>query len=153
MVDKKALFKNAAVIAFLLSKVDSVVKTKLVKLAFLGDVEARKELGEKITYFSYSKYLYGPYPHDIETILAYLEAKGYIEYQEGVNREGNVYYLISLRENSGFTELIDKYLLDEEKEILNRVIEKYGKLPLNDILKHIYNMDNVKHAEFAEVVL
>jgi hypothetical protein len=153
MIGREALLKNAAVIAFLLSKVDKVVKTKLVKLTFLGDIKAQKELGRKITCFSYSKYLYGPYPQDIETVLAYLEVKGYIEHEERVNREGNLYYLISLRENPGFAKLIDKFLSDKEREILKKIIEEYGNLPLKDILKFIYAMEDVKQAEFAEVIL
>jgi uncharacterized protein YwgA len=153
MVNREALLKNAAVIAFLLSKAGNLVKTKLVKLAFLGDVEAQKELGRKITHFCYSKYLYGPYPQDIETVLTYLEAKGYIEYEEGINREGNTYYLISLQENPGSARLINRFLQNKEKEILNKIVKEYGDLSLQTLLQHIYDMEDVKQAEFAKVIL
>jgi hypothetical protein len=34
------------------------------------------------------RYLYGPYSRDIETVLAYLEAKGVIGYEERINQRG-----------------------------------------------------------------
>jgi hypothetical protein len=44
-------------------------------------------------------------------------------------------------------------LQNKEKEILNKIVKEYGDLSLQTLLQHIYDMEDVKQAEFAKVIL
>jgi len=153
------LFRNAVIVLFLLSEVGDIVKTKLVKLLFLADYKAREGLGRKISNFEYVRYLYGPYPRDIETVLAYLEAKGVIGYEERINQRGDTYYLIYPK-RSDFEESLkaiphgkEVAPSEEEKAILHEIAEAYGQKSLEEILEEVYDMGVLKEVPFAEPIL
>ncbi len=126
-----------------LGRIDS--RTKLVKLLYLADNLAKKRLGNTITGIKYIYHFYGPYCHDIIFKTVEMSSNGEIveEYDPFYDKywyyKGNVNRQIKLS--------------NDEIKILDEIIEKYGKLKLDEILKIVYSTDEMKKAKPGEIVL
>ena len=55
------LTRNAQVLRYLLEVAPGLGHTKLLKFAYLADLEARRYLGHQISTFSYRRYTHGPF--------------------------------------------------------------------------------------------
>jgi len=132
------------VIYYLINKLGSIEsRTKLVKLIYLADVEAKEKFGRTITGLTYIYHFYGPYaPEIIETAL---EMDG-DEIKEIYNPFFDRYeYIIGERGK-------EVGLSHEEIKVLDRIIKKYGKLGTNDIKEMAYNTDQMRSAKPGEII-
>jgi len=133
-------------IYYLVSKVGCIEsRTKLVKLLYLADNLAKDKIGRTITGIRYVYHFYGPYSHDIIFKAVEMDSRGEIVedydpfYDRYIYYKGNVERRIELS--------------DDEIKILDVVIEKYGKLRLDDILKEAYNTERMKRAKPGDIIL
>jgi len=146
--------KNFAIITELLRKAGSLTKTKLVKMLFLIDLDYYNKKKKKLSNFTYIRYFYGPYPKEIETILSYLNALGIITYETRLSSAGKTYYLISINTNDRVKKLgLQDSLNTEEKFIIEKIAKDYSTKNLDDILKQVYELDEVKNKPFGETIL
>jgi hypothetical protein len=126
-VDKKTIQVLALAITRLEGKLG---RTKLIKMAYLSDFYARQTLGRPITSFEYKLADHGPFDSDLYGAIAELEDLGISEqfYQEW---DGYRYKVSNTQPDLAA-------LLPEEREIVERVIQKFGRLPLQDLLGFVY---------------
>lgn len=132
------------VIYYLIDKLGFIEsRTKLVKLIYLADVEAKNELGRTITGLTYVYHFYGPYaPEIIETAL---EMDG-----EGIKEVYNPYFdrYEYIKEGQD----IEIGLTKEEIKVLDKIIEEYGRLRTNDIKEKAYQTEPMKRAEPGKII-
>ncbi|ABQ47733.1 conserved hypothetical protein [Thermotoga petrophila RKU-10] len=123
--------KTYEVIRAILRKTGPILKTKLLKLLFLVDYYAIKKIGKQITDLDYKKYFYGPYDKNFELVLNKMYVEGLIHTEEHIIEPGPF-------------ETGKINLSNEEKEILDEVLQKYGEMTLNEVLEEIYKLDEIK---------
>ncbi|MCD6463080.1 MAG: SocA family protein [Thermotogae bacterium] len=143
--------KSKEAVMYLLVNTGPITKTKLIKLLFLADKEALNHYGESITNLKYVKYFYGPYPREIEDILSDLYAHNYIYYTQELTFDGKLYYLVSPKQKIDPQDF--KRLSESEKYILKKVATKFGMKTLGEILDIVYELEEVKNAEFGQRIL
>ena len=118
-------------------------RTKLVKLLYLSDVEAKERLGRTITGLRYIYHFYGPYAPEI--IEKALEMDGE-EIREVYNPLFDRYEYYAVKEE------IDVGLDPDEIEVLNEVIKKYGRMSTSEIKEVAYNTEQMKKVEPGEII-
>ena len=137
------------VVFYILLKLGSSGKTKLVKLLFLIDRELSKK-GVNIFNEPFKKYYYGPYNPEIEKVLNNLESKGLIEIavEELLFDEGFRFEIRPTRYiNPENLEFIEKY-----KEDIDKIVDNLGRKPLDEILEKVYSLEEVKRTKFNEPI-
>jgi len=118
-------------------------RTKLVKLLYLADVKAKEKLGRTITGLRYIYHFYGPYAPEI--IEKALEMDG-----EEIREIYNPFF-DRYEYHRGEKER-EVNLDPGEIEILNEVIEKYGRKSTNDVKEAAYNTEQMKRANPGEII-
>jgi len=132
------------VIYYLISKLGIIEsRTKLVKLIYLTDVEAKKELGKTISGLTYVYHFYGPYAPEI--IEKALEMDGE-EIREVYNPFFDRYEYIKGEKEREIE------LSKEEVEVLDKIIEKYGKLGTNDVKEIAYKTEQMMQTKPGEII-
>lgn len=132
------------VIFYLISKLGVIEsRTKLVKLLYLADVEAKEKLDRTITGLTYIYHFYGPYAPEI--IEKALEMDGE-EIREVYNPLFDRYEYYAVKEEA------DVDLNPDEIKILNEVIKKYGRMNTNEIKEVAYNTKQMKRVEPGEII-
>lgn len=101
-------------------------KTKLIKIAYLAELEYFRRNHEKLTDAEWIYYKFGPYPLNYQD---YLENK-LIELGDD---NGTGFRPISLKEFA-----TPPLIPDNLKRMISHLIEDYGKKDLNDLLDHVY---------------
>lgn len=142
--------KLAAAISYLVRNLETnLTRTKLVKLLFLADRNAKLELDKTISGLKYNYYLHGPYNNDITAYIREMDGNEIQEIpQEYPTVSGYTY-------KTGDFPRVDplELLSRDEINILNQVIMNYGRMSLSDILKYVYDLDCMKSAKPLDIVL
>jgi len=143
------LSKGEEATRYILEKVDNISKTKLIKLLFLADRSFLKtnKADLSITGFRYVRYFYGPYSVEIEDVVGSLSIKGLIEYRKHITPKDEVYLISKTDKKVKF-----EHLKEEEKKTLAKIAEEFGSKSLPEILDKIYDLDEVKRAEFGDEI-
>jgi hypothetical protein len=142
--------KLAAAIYYLVQNLeDRLTRTKLVKLLFLADKDAKETLNKTITGLKYTYYLHGPYNEEITSYIHEMDGCEIKEIPDDYPTYTGYTYKI------GDSPRIDPMaiLSKEEKCIFDNVIINYGRMSLNDILKLVYSLDCMTSAKPLEIVL
>lgn len=109
---------------------DSINKTKLLKLLYLLDYFGYRKNRRKVTDIKWKYFLYGPWSEEYDNIL---NARELVIENDSYNEKD--FKKISLKGNLH----IKEYELDiETKPLAEKVLTKYGKAELRDILDYIY---------------
>ena len=108
-----------------------LTRTKLVKLAFLADAKAQEDLGSKISRTNYINYHYGPYSDDVIEMAERLDGESLRE-KIGQASMGEFY---DYRPEGDLPE-ID--LSDEERRLIQFVLDEYGTLDTEDLVDRVY---------------
>ena len=117
-------------------------RTKLMKLVFLVDYLYWKRFGKRLLDVKWVKYLYGPFSKAVLEALDELEREGIIgvaELDKGITLYTALYNNIKLSE--------------EAKKIVDEVVENFGKLSLDELLKYVYSLDEVRGRDLGEEIL
>ena len=137
--------KNAAVVAEIIKHAESITLTKLSKILFLVDYEYYKTYNRQLSDFTYRRYFYGPYPVEIHDTISNLLAVSIIGYTSQP-----VHYYIT-HENFLFN--LKPYLSNEEREFIQKIVDKYTNKSFDDIMEEIMSIDEIKEAKFADIIL
>lgn len=132
--------RNAQVLKYLTERSQRIGATKLMKLAYLADITARKYLGHPVSEFEYIWYDYGPFD------ATYYDARNELIFAEVAEEQETPY------PKSGYVKrtLVDlgqpvRYELSEvEMQILDYVYGKYGDLPLQGLLDQAYSTEPMR---------
>ena len=137
--------KLADAIYYLVNKLSIESRTKLIKLLYLADSLAKKKLGKTITGVKYVYHYYGPYSHDIILKAIDMSTNGeIIEVFDPVKNR----YIYRKGVKSRNLELNPK-----EVEILDEIIENFGKLSIQEIKNRAYDTDEMKRSKPGDIVL
>lgn len=101
-------------------------KTKLIKIAYLVELEYYRRNNERLTDAEWTYYKFGPYPFNYQD---YLENK-LIEFGDD---NGSGFKPIHLKEFATLPSIPVNL-----KRMLSNIIENYGKKDLNDLLDYVY---------------
>ncbi len=127
------LSKNAQVLKYFAERCPGgIPRTRLVKLVYLADLEARKLLGHPISDFEYIWHHHGPFDKVIfeaitELVNAELAERRYV--QIDANMTEKRLQIVGGKGAFGFSLA--------EKEILSHVAERYMETPLKELLDDV----------------
>lgn len=130
-----------------------LTKTKLMKLLFISDYIAKEGknlgIGRTITGTKYIYYHYGPFSFDVYPIINKMNNYEILELDSSEkSRYGSLFsYDIGPRPR------FEIKLNDDEKKILNFVIDKYGFMSLDTLLTLVYNSKPMKNAQVNDIIL
>jgi uncharacterized protein YwgA len=117
-------------------------RTKLMKLVFLVDYLHWKRFGKRLLDVNWVKYLYGPFSKAVLDILDELERDciiGVVELDKGITLYTALYNNVKLSE--------------DVKKIAGEVIETFCKLGLEELLQHVYSLEEVRGRDLGEEIL
>lgn len=117
-------------------------RVRLMKVLFLVDYLHGKRFGSKLTGVEWRMWLFGPFSRDVLDTLDELELSGELalERTEG----GGFFYYATVRPAR-----LDKSV----ERLVDEVIERYGTKPLEELLKEVYSIDEVRSAELGDRIL
>jgi len=114
-------------------------RTRIMKLLFLVDAEARKELGRPVTGVEWRRWLYGPFSREVLEVLDELVIEGRLASDPGP--ETRYKALDEPPELPG-----------EVRRIVDRVVGEYGFLPLRELLRRVYESYGVDRLGLGEKI-
>lgn len=130
-----------------------LTKTKLMKLLFISDYIAREGkrlgIGRTITGTRYIYYHYGPFSFEVYPAID--EMDGYEILELDSSEESRYGSMFSYK--SGPNPRFEIKLSDDEKNILDFVINKYGYMPLDTLLTLVYNSKPMRNAQINYTIL
>jgi uncharacterized protein YwgA len=146
--EQKPLDKNTLiVILYLIEKLNGVLgKTHLQKMLFLIDLLSVKKFKTPITSLQFEKYHYGPFCNEVDSYVAKLEEKGYVEKREIpiINSEGKTYFRFYFRSKDTSKKLLSEKIDSDRIVLLDDIISSYGNISLQQILDVVYSLETVK---------
>lgn len=127
--------ETADLLKYLITESDDrnlqLVKTALVKLLYLTDVEAIRRGLPRLSNVHWIYYKYGPYAFEIEDALS--QFVGFqIDEMERVSAAGRKYRTYRVQEET------PSRLSPEEKSLLNSVIDRWAGESLEKLLNYVY---------------
>ncbi len=129
------LSKNAQVLKAICTERPELDTTKLQKLAYLVDLEARKFLGRPVSEFQYIWWHHGPFDSRIYNAMAELEKAGlvkrYVEHGWGCVRHSERNCAVEYESD----------LAPVEIEIIKHTMKRYGHLSREQLLKLAYSSE------------
>jgi uncharacterized phage-associated protein len=136
--------KIGNILAYIAEKCEPLYLTKALKLLYLVDERSFEKSGAPITWLTYNVWEMGPVPSDI-----YNELRSRSEPEVLFDKNISLGRYVSTEtiknkyvENglkiSPVATFDDLEFSDYELGIIYEVIESYGKLPVNDLIKHVH---------------
>lgn len=125
-------------------RVKRVSRTKIMKLLYLIDRECKSLYGDSCTKTKWILWWHGPFSRSVLDVLDELEISGIVDadvvdYGDYVAVE---YTLI----NPDYRVHVD----NRTKDMIKKVVEKWGKRDLKRILKHVYSLPEVQKASLGD---
>ena len=118
-----------AVLSYYMERIGSKpTKTKLLKLAYLAEVEYMRRHRKRLTDASWVYFLYGPYIDVYDDIL-----NQDFEVEEVETEDGYTALLVS-----SALQASDRELSFDAKMAVSAVVNELGSLPLKELLDHVY---------------
>lgn len=144
----KDLSRNAEVLRYFLEERGALNHTRLLKLAYLADLSARRLLGRPISTFSYYFHHHGPFDPGLYDAVGELKRAGWaeerLEYYSGRKYEQRV----SWTGPSG-----PASFSPAEREILEHVTRTYARMPLDQLLNDVvYQTEPMKAAQRGSTI-
>ncbi|GBC85210.1 hypothetical protein HRbin11_01656 [bacterium HR11] len=127
-----------------------VGRTRLMKILYLADWLATQRLGRSLTGVKYYFYFYGPYSDRIMNAIESLIQRGIMEDSPDLTQFG-VAHDYRLTEKAHELN-IEGQLSNDERELLDRVLEKFGRLSLPQLLDVVYATAPMKRAVPGEAI-
>lgn len=125
--------KNAQMVKFFTARSQhGIGRTKLFKLAYLADLEARKLMGRPISSFAYHWHNHGPFDSEVYAAIDELTAAG-LAHTQIVNHGGG-YVEKRLIDDDGVSQFD---FSAAEAEILEYVAARFMAVPLRDLLDNV----------------
>lgn len=125
------LSKEAQILKYFLQRTEGLGITKLMKLVYLADLEARRCLGRPISGFEYHFGKHGPFDRRIYDAVEELQDRGFATEQE--------IHLIDFTErrisDTGEPAILD--FSSAEQEVLSFLVAEYSDAPLGDLLDEV----------------
>lgn len=128
--------ETAELITYLLGTLHrDLGRTRLLKLLYLADLEARKYLGHPISRLHYRRYLHGPFDSAIYRAIEHLVDHGAISAHEhrGPERDRVLVKYRLTRQRP------ERRIPATYRSILDYVAREFGARPMQALLQHVYS--------------
>lgn len=120
---------------------DDLTKTRITKLVYLIDWENVKEYGSQITNIEWFFDHYGPYVSDV---LDEADEDKTVSINSTISNFGTVKYIVKPKRDK--EELLYDDLTDNDKDIIDRVIDKTKNLYWNEFINYVYSTEPIKNS-------
>lgn len=130
-MSSKVDFKTSQLILYLAKNIDNLYITKLLKLLYIIDEKSTSETGIPVTWLDYNVWQYGPVNPELHNMLTF-QKEG--ELFDVVNTFNNDYGQIV----KPISEFDDGEFSDYEMELIDKVIETYGRLSSNQLVNILH---------------
>ena len=137
-------------ISYIIAKLSGkIIKTQLVKLIYLCDVEAYKFTGSQVTNIKWEYYHYGPYNKELDHKLQLLEKNKIIEKipKSRITEKQEPYFIYK---HKGIDINYDFSVM--QKNIINTILKQYGSFTLNSLLELIYDVEPMKNTKQGKLI-
>ncbi len=124
--------------------VKRVSRTKIMKLLYLVDRECRELLNKTCTGTRWILWWHGPFSRSVLDELDELEIQGIVE------TDVTDYYDYTIIEYSLTNPNYVIQINDQIREIIYKVVKKWGKKELKEILAHVYSLPEVEQANLGD---
>ena len=118
---------------------DDLTKTRITKLVYLIDWENVKEYGSQITNIEWFFDHYGPYVSDV---LDEADEDKTVSINSTISNFGTVKYIVKPKRDK--EELLYDDLTDNDKDIIDRVIDKTKSFYWNEFINYVYSTEPIK---------
>lgn len=118
---------------------DDLTKTRITKLVYLIDWENVKEYGTQITNIEWFFDHYGPYVSDV---LDEADEDKTVSINSTISNFGTVKYIVKPKNDK--KELLYDDLTDNDKDIIDRVIDKTKSFYWNEFINYVYSTEPIK---------
>ncbi len=133
----KRFSKLQECVIYIVYKLGSATRTRIVKLLYLADLESLAQLKTPLTGLTYISYYYGPYsPEIVESAKKLFGSE--ITQECVMTEDSDVCYVYRIGPNPRFTKDPSKFFTGEERRIIDQIISKFGNIPLKDLLNYVY---------------
>lgn len=119
-------------IVYIVGRMGSVPRTKLVKLVYLSDQVFYNATGRQLTEAEYRRQQRGPLPVHFNTIIEEMRGKE-LQVSERPAKNGTS-FIHKVGPNPRFSVKLE----DREREVLDHVVEMFGRLQLDSLLDLVY---------------
>ena len=120
---------------------DDLTKTRITKLVYLIDWENVKEYGTQITNIEWFFDHYGPYVSDV---LDEADEDKTVSINSTISNFGTVKYIVKPKNDK--KELLYDDLTDNDKDIIDRVIDKTKSFYWNEFIDYVYSTEPIKNS-------
>jgi arsenite-activated ATPase arsA len=120
---------------------DDLTKTRITKLVYLIDWENVKEYGSQITNIEWFFDHYGPYVSDV---LDEADEDKTVSINSTISNFGTVKYIVKPKRDK--EELLYDDLTDNDKDIIDRVIDKTKNFYWNEFINYVYSTEPIKNS-------
>lgn len=121
---------------------DDLTKTRITKLVYLIDLENVKKYGIQITNIEWFFDHYGPYVSDV---LDEADEDKSISIDRDISNFGTVKYIV--KPKRGKDELIYEDLSENDKNIIDKVIDDTKNYYWNEFIDHVYATEPIKNGK------
>lgn len=121
---------------------DDLTKTRITKLVYLIDLENVKKYGVQITNIEWFFDHYGPYVSDV---LDEADEDKSISIVRDISNFGTVKYIV--KPKRGKDELIYEDLSENDKNIIDKVIDATKNYYWNEFIDYVYSTEPIKNGE------
>ena len=150
MIHETKIKRVASIITYILQLLGGkeYSKTKIVKLLYLLDIGYARYKERSFTNINFTSYYYGPYSSEIEEAIDYLIENKHLT----VNcfrydyHENKKYYTFELTSIPYFG------LTNEEKLEIQKNLEEYLYLSLNELLNITYGSEQYRATNFGDLI-
>ena len=150
MIHETKIKRVASIIAyiFLLLGGKEYSKTKIVKLLYLLDIGYARYKKRSFTNINFTSYYYGPYSSEIEEAIDYLIENKHLTVNcfQSDYHANKKYYTFELNN------IPDFWLTNEEKLEIQKYLEEYLYLSLNELLNISYESEQYRAANFGDLI-
>lgn len=144
----KDLSRNAEILRYFLEERGALNHTRLLKLAYLADLSARRLLGRPISAFSYFFHHHGPFDPALYDALGELKRAGWAEERLEYYSDRKYEQRVSWTGPSGLASFSPA-----EREILGHVTRTYAGMPLDQLLDDVvYQTEPMKAAQRGSTI-
>jgi uncharacterized phage-associated protein len=119
-----------------------LTRTKLVKLIYLCDLDAVENFNRPLTSVQWKSYYYGPYSSDVVEAADALDGRVIVE-RVGSQVNGQPFYWYE--PVSG--RVPQTRLTQPERDVVDRVLDRFAPLPLSRLLDHVYDTEPFKNVD------
>lgn len=130
---------------YLADNVDNLFLTKLLKLTYIIDETAVKEVGSPVTWLNYKVWKNGPVPQKVYYNLRLENGTDFSEYVKVEHHQGT-----GGKKIVSVSEFDDSEFSDYEIELMDRVIAEYGGFNSTQLIDMLHNTDSLWHKVVVE---